>query len=117
MFMVPAEDSAASADSAEAIESMMKFNAELAESGVLESLTGLHPPALGVRVAFGEGTTVESGVDVRDAVGAFWVLEVASHEDAVTLARRCPGQPGDVIELRRIQEIEESPTDGFGAGG
>jgi hypothetical protein len=109
MFMMPAEHAA---ESAEAIEAMMKYNAALAEAGVLESLTGLHDPELGVRVRFDSGVARGAQVPQNGAIGACWVLEVRSHEEAVDWAYRCPGQPGDVIELRRIQEIEESPLDG-----
>lgn len=109
MFMMPAEHAV---ESAEAIEAMMKYNAALAESGVLESLTGLHDPELGVRLNFETGSAREEQVPQAGAIGACWVLEVDSHDEAVEWARNCPGQPGDVIELRRIQEIEESPLDG-----
>ena len=114
MFMIPAvyaTDAADEMPSPDMIDEMMKYNAELAEAGVLESLNGLHPPSHGLRVTFGhEGSQVAS-IDADGAVGGYWILDVDSHEAAVAWAKRCPALPGDVLELRRIQEIEEFPAD------
>ena len=81
----------------------------------LDNLTGLHAPEVGMRLLFESDANRESQVPQSGAIGACWVLDVDSHDEAVGWARRCPGQPGDMIELRRIQEIEESPLDGSGA--
>jgi len=37
------------------VAEMMKYNASLKNAGVLLALDGLHPPALGARVAFSGG--------------------------------------------------------------
>ena len=36
---------------------------------------------------------------------------MSSHEAAVEWARRCPALPGDVLELRQIQEMDDFPED------
>ena len=114
MFMIPAvygTDAADDMPSPEMIDAMMKYNAELAEAGVLESLNGLHPPSHGLRVTFGTDAPRVESVEPDGAVGGYWILDVDSHEAAVAWAKRCPALPGDVLELRRIQEIEEFPSD------
>ncbi len=114
MLMIPAvyaTDAADEMPSPEMIDAMMTYNAELADAGILEALNGLHPPGLGVRVTFGEGGPVTTSVDPDGSIGGYWILNVDSHEAAVAWARRCPALPGDVLELRRIQEIEELPAD------
>ena len=114
MFMIPAvygTDAADDMPSPEMIDAMMKYNAELAEAGVLESLNGLHPPSHGLRVTFGTDAPRVESVEPEGAVGGYWILDVDSHEAAVAWAKRCPALPGDVLELRRIQEIEEFPSD------
>jgi hypothetical protein len=50
-------------------------------------------------------------VAAEGAVGGYWVIEVDSHEAAVAWASRVPALPGDVVELRRIQEMEDFPED------
>jgi hypothetical protein len=114
MFMIPAvyaTDAVDELPSPDMIDTMMRYNAELAEAGVLESLNGLHPPSHGLRVAFGPGAPRVESVEADGAIGGYWILDVDSHEAAVAWAKRCPALPGDVLELRRIQEIEEFPAD------
>ena len=114
MFMIPAvygTDAADELPSVEMIEQMMKYNSALADAGILESLNGLHPPSLGVRLEFGDDGPRVAGVGGAGAVGGYWILDVDSHEAAVAWVRRCPALPGDVLELRRIQELEDFPPD------
>ena len=35
------------------------------------------------------------------------MLEVKSRDEAVEWARRCPAQPGDVLEIRKVFEPED----------
>lgn len=114
MFMIPAAYAQPEADvvpSAEMVERMMDFNAQLDEAGVLLALDGLHPPADGVRFTFGDNGPEEAPVSGAGIIGGYWILDVASHEDAVQWARNVPAMPGDVIEVRRIQEAEDFPDD------
>ena len=87
------------------------FLLALADAGVLESLNGLHPPTSGVQVRFGEDGSSVSDIESAGAVGGYWILNVSSHEAAVEWARRCPALPGDVLELRQIQEMDDFPED------
>lgn len=114
MFMIPAVHGTDGADEMPSAE-MMKYNSELAEAGILEALNGLHPPGLGVRLLFGPEGPVASSTRSEGAVGRYWIIDVDSHEAAVAWASRCPAQDGDILELRRIQEIENSPEDARGA--
>ena len=113
MFMIPAAYGSQTdlEPTAEMVEKMMDYNAELADAGVLESLNGLHPPSAGIRLTFDTDGPRTTSTPVAGAVGGYWVLNVESHEAAVAYARRCPALPGDVLELRRIQEIEDFPED------
>ncbi len=114
MLMIPAvygTDAADELPSAQMIQKMMKYNSDLAHAGVLESLNGLHPPSQGVRFQFGGDGPSMVNTEVEGAVGGYWILKVESHEAAVAWAKRCPAMPGDVLELRRIQEIEDFPQD------
>lgn len=114
MFMIPAvyaTDAEDAMPSAEMVEKMMAYNTALAEAGVLVSLDGLHPPASAVRFEFTDAGPRPLDTQGRGAVGGYWVLNVDSHEAAVEWARRVPAAPGDVIEVRRIQEMTDFPDD------
>ena len=114
MFMIPAvyaSDAEEAMPSAEMVEKMMAYNAALAEAGVLVSLDGLHPPASAARLEFREAGPRQIETQQQGAVGGYWVLTVDSHEAAVEWARRVPAAPGDIIEVRRIQEMTDFPDD------
>lgn len=99
---------------ADAVEEMMKYNAELQEAGVLLSLVGLHPLSMGARVSFSGGEpTVTDGpfVETNEVLGGFWMIQVASREEAIEWARRCPASDNETIELRQVQELEDFPED------
>jgi len=43
----------------------------------------------------------------KGGLGGFWLIEVASLDEAVAWAAGCPAQENEVIEIRRIQEMED----------
>lgn len=96
---------------ADAIEKMGRFNAELQKAGVLLALDGLHPPETSARVSFDASgkPAVKDGraPGAQEALGRYWILQVKSREEAIDWARRCPAFPGDVLEVRKIQEPED----------
>lgn len=97
------------------VEKMTKFNTSLADAGVLLSLDGLAPPATGARVRFSGGgrTTVVDGpyIESKELVGGFWVIQARSQAEAIEWARRAPMLDGDVIEVRKIQEVSDFPEE------
>jgi len=100
---------------ADDVEKMSKFNEELQKAGVLLALNGLHPPGTGARVSFDStgkpAVTDGPFAEAKEAVGGYWMLQVKSREEAIEWARRCPAQPGDVLELRKVFEPEDfGPT-------
>ncbi len=102
------------APDAELVAEMMKYNESLSKAGVLLALDGLHPRAAGARVSFKGGKpTVTDGPfsEAKEVLGGYWMIEVKSKEEAVEWARRCPAQDGDVIEVRRVQEMSDFPPD------
>ena len=124
MFMIPKvyqpdtpEDEKAGegfAPPADAVEQMMKYNEELAKAGALVSLDGLHPVHKGARVAFSGGkpqVTDGPHIETKEVVGGYWIIDVKSKEEAVEWARRVPAADGDVIEIRKIFEMEDFPED------
>jgi len=99
---------------ADLVAKMTKYNDSLGKAGVLLSLDGLAPPATAARVKFGGGKTkVVDGpfTESKELVGGYWMIQVKSQEEAIEWAKRAPMLDGDVIEVRRVTEIEDFPPD------
>ncbi|MFZ5671280.1 MAG: YciI family protein [Pseudomonadota bacterium] len=93
-----------------AVEKMMAFNQSMVDAGVLRAAEGLHPPTQARRVTFETGkAVVHDGpfAETKEVLGGFWIIEVGSEAEAVAWATKCPGQPNETIEIRRIQELED----------
>ncbi len=94
----------------DAIERMTKYNESLQKAGVLLALDGLHPPSMGARVSFSGGKpTVQDGpfAEAKEVLGGYWMIQVASREEAIEWARRAPMGDNEIIEIRQVQEIED----------
>ena len=99
---------------ADRVAAMMKYNESLQKAGVLLALDGLHPPSMGARVSFEGGRThVTDGpfAEAKEVLGGYWMIDVKSREEAIEWASRCPGSPNEIIEVRRVQEMSDSPED------
>jgi hypothetical protein len=101
--------------SADDAAAMTAFNEALTQAGVLLALDGLHPASKGARVRFQGGgkKTVTDGpfTEAKELVGGYWLIDVKSKEEAVEWASRCPGEDGDVIEVRQVFEMSDFDED------
>jgi hypothetical protein len=98
----------------DAVAAMMAYNESLQKAGVLISCDGLHPPSMGARVSFaGRKPRVVDGpfAEVKEVLGGFWMINVASRAEAIEWASRCPGGENEVIEVRQVQELEDFSPD------
>lgn len=91
---------------------MGNFNDELVKAGVMEAGEGLHPTSKGKRVRFsGSSRTVVDGpfMETKELIGGFWIWKVASMDEAVEWARRCPNPhlSDSQLEIRQIFELED----------
>jgi hypothetical protein len=123
MMLVKGDQEPGEVPSEELLAAMGRYNEELLTAGVLVDLAGLHTSAEGVRVKLSEGnTTVISGpfAEPNETVAGYWILQVASMDEAIEWAKRLPVEAADhdygqeaEIEIRQIFELEEfgeSPT-------
>src|SRR5436309_13442927 len=93
---------------------MMNYNEALKDAGVLITLDGLHPPSMGARVSFKDGTPVVTDgpfTESKEVLGGYWMIEVASREEAIAWAKKCPASANEVIEIRQVQEMADFPPD------
>jgi hypothetical protein len=91
---------------------MGRYNEELVKAGVMLSGEGLHPSSKGKRVLFsGDARTIVDGpfTEAKELVAGFWIWRVASMDEAVEWAKRCPNPTGreGQLELRQVHETEE----------
>jgi hypothetical protein len=96
------------------LETMGRFNEEMIKAGVLIATEGLDDPAQSVVVDFsGETPVVTDGPygETKELFGGFYIIDVATKEEAVAWAKRIPAFPGTKVEIRRVPGIEEFPQD------
>ena len=90
------------------------FIEEMMKAGVLLGAEGLDDPGQGAVVDFsGEAPVVTDGPygETKELFGGFFLLDVASKQEAVEWAKRVPAAPGSKIEIRRVPEEDEVPRD------
>jgi hypothetical protein len=98
----------------EAMVATRRFIEEMIKAGVLLAAEGLDDPGRGVVVDFsGEAPVVTDGPygETKELFGGYFLLDVASKQEAVEWAKRVPAVPGSKIEVRRVAGEDEIPQD------
>jgi hypothetical protein len=100
-------------DFEEMLDSMGRYNDELAAAGVLLSVEGLEDASKGVVVDYSsQPPVVTDGPygETKELFNGFWILDVASIQEAVEWAKRAPmGGSGTKMEIRGAPSIDELP--------
>jgi hypothetical protein len=119
MLIMRANDEAvasfADVDFEEMLETMGRFNDELINAGVLVAAEGLDEAEQGVVVDYSaQPPVVTDGPygETKELFGGYYILDVASKEEAVEWAKRMPmARAGMKTEIRRVPTIDEFPQD------
>ena len=85
-------------------DEMVAYGRSLAEEGRLHASESLRPDEHGVRIAGPGGkVTLRDGpfAEAREMVGGFFLIEAASRDEAVAIARRCPATAWATVEVRQ----------------
>jgi hypothetical protein len=96
----------------ELLTAMMNYNEELVKAGIMKDGDGLRPSSEGVRIHFdGPNRTVIDGpfTETKELVAGYWIWEVASMDEAIEWAKRCPNPmmgPSD-LEIRPFYTMED----------
>ena len=105
----------ANIDFTKMLETVGKYNDEMIRAGVLVAAEGLDNADVGVIVDFSsEPPLVTDGPygETKELFGGFYILNVASKEEAVGWAKRSPiAGAGFKTEIRRITTIDEFPQE------
>jgi hypothetical protein len=117
LVMRPTDESfaqSADRDFTEILGEVGRYNDELIRAGVLLAAEGLSAPDEGIVVDFsGETPVVTDGPygETKELFNGFYILDVASKEEAVEWAKRMPLMSGSKVEIRRVPTIDEFPQD------
>ncbi|WP_033339631.1 YciI family protein [Catenuloplanes japonicus] len=98
----------------EMLDVVGRFNEELIQAGVLVAAEGLDDAANGVVIDYsGETPVVTDGPygETKELFGGYYILDVATIEEAVEWGKRMPAIPGAKCEIRRVPGIDEFPQD------
>ena len=120
VMMIKGDPQPGAAPSEELLAAMGSYNDQLRQAGVLLDLAGLLPSVAGRRVRFAEGKrAVIDGPfpESKQLVAGYWILQVASMDEAVAWAERFPFEafsriyPGEYgaeseVEIRQVFELE-----------
>ncbi|HKE85917.1 MAG TPA: YciI family protein [Vicinamibacterales bacterium] len=92
----------------------MKFNEEMHKAGVLVAAEGLNPAGKGARIEVKNGKRVVVDgpfTESKELVGGFYILEVASLDEAIQWALRSPTGLGfdDVLQIRQLTGEDDVP--------
>ena len=102
------------ADIDEMMTATRRFIEETAKAGVYVAAEGLDDPARGDVVHFTDAAPVVTDGpygETKELFGGFFLLDVASQQEAVEWAKRVPSVPGSKIEIRRVPGEDEVPQD------
>lgn len=89
----------------QAYDDMVAWGGSLAERGLLRAAESLRPDKHGVRVQTRDGKTeLRDGpfAEAREMIGGFFLLDCASQEEAVALAKECPAAAFATVEVREV---------------
>ena len=97
------------------LATMGKFHDEMIAAGVLLAAEGLDDANDGVVIDFSSTPPVVTDGpygETKELFGGYYILDVASKEEAIEWAKRAPmAGPGLKTEIRRVPTIDEFPQD------
>ncbi|WP_402466970.1 YciI family protein [Isoptericola aurantiacus] len=102
-------------DFTEVIAAMGRYNESMMDAGVLSAGEGLSDASEGAVVDFsGDTPVVTDGPygETKELFNGFWILDVASKDEAIEWAKRAPlSGPGTKLEVRRVHGEDDFPAD------
>ncbi|MDN7227370.1 YciI family protein [Planococcus sp. N064] len=102
--------------STELMEAMSQYNKELMDADVRVMAHGLHPSSNGIRLSYtnpGEKPVVTEGpfANPQELVSGFFLIDVASKEEAIEWAMRLPDPIGNGEGEAELRQVFEGPVE------
>jgi hypothetical protein len=85
---------------------------EMMKADVLLAAEGLDNPTRGAVVTFTDDAPIITDGpygETKELFGGYFLLNVATQDEALEWAKRVPAVPGSKIEVRRVAESDETP--------
>ena len=104
--------------SAEALAKAMEYNKSLQKAGVLLAIHGLSDPSTAARISYSDGKAMVTDgpyAEAKEVIAGYWIIQTRSREEAIEWAKRAPVGNNDIIEVRQIFEMGNSPEDEEGS--
>jgi len=92
-------------------DEMLAFGRDLQERGLLRASESLRSDEQGVRVSLKDETTqLRDGpfAEAKEMVGGFYLIDVATRDEAVAIAARCPAARWSSVEVRECAPCHET---------
>ena len=87
----------------QAYQQMLDYTAELQQAGVLVASNSLSTRAQRLQAHGGKERLLDGPfAEAKEMVGGFFYLNVATRDEALAWARRCPAAAWATIELREV---------------
>ena len=93
-------------------QAYMDFTDELVKSGCLRGGSELKPVATASTVRVNNGKTVITDgpfAESKEQLGGYYLIDVATLDEALAWAAKCPGSWGGAIEVRPLSENQANP--------
>lgn len=90
-----------------------QFAGGLAQQGVLRGGSPLHPEVEGARIRVdGGAVNVTDGpfTETKEIIGGYFVLDCASREEAIEIAKKCPHGKVGIVEVRQVLPVGGPPA-------
>jgi hypothetical protein len=105
-FQPAAMAQASEADMAQVMESMMAYNHQLIQAGVLLAAGQLAPPETAQKVFANKAGRIQTkeGLALKGdtQIGGYYLIDVAGEPDATGWAAKCPAAQFGALEVRQV---------------
>jgi hypothetical protein len=99
------------------LAAMKAYSGELQSRGKLRVGAPLRPESEAARVVVRGGKPIVTDgpyAESKEVLGGFWIIDVASRDEALEIARRCPHARGGIVEVHPLEFRMAAPDPGQG---
>jgi hypothetical protein len=105
------------AEAGKAFGEYFAYSKALAEAGIIRGGAPLHPTPTATTVRVRDGRTLTTDgpfAETKEQLGGYYILDVASLDEALAWAAKCPGAKLGSVEVRPVMKVD-MPEAGAGS--